>query len=197
MSKPRAKPSDPSEILERRRMQKEDAEYFAIRAQIDPSVMVRQDHRGVIVHAKRQTVFELLESRKSIYHGQLRAIERLQKDMAIGAHQADRGRPVARVDGGGPCGPEDYIQAAQDRCALVASHMLPGFWVALRDLIENENDGAPQEWRKVVRMASGEEQESCQVMVIRWASQNLVEAYKAIDNSAPVGRQRARLAGGV
>ena len=193
MTKARTKPADPQAIAEARRQTREHAEWFDYRAEADPAVIVSKDHRGQVVSSKRQTVFEVLK----LSDDNAASIKRIFDDIAEAEHKADQGRP--EISSGNPSafGPMDRALAAQDRLALVISFFTDfRMWLCLRELVLNELLGAPQPWRGIVRMSTGEEEAHCQGLMVRLCVRTLSGAYRAIDNATPMQRPRAKLYGG-
>lgn len=220
----RAKPMTPAEIMEKaaaRRAEQRDAdkrlEYgintqaATLPANADVTVIKGQG-KDKAQTAHRDDVFARLIKSEA----QLRAVRRLESDMAEQSGQAWRPGERVTVDSSqfppGQNIAQSRINAGRRVSAVLALTGARCAWL-LKDLINRAEYGFPApandegekakpreeriappfDWRLVVQFVTGEKNEHAQAARVRAACDNLVAAYAMLDNPRAANDDRARI----
>jgi len=179
--KRRVKPKSPAQILaERLARRASDFEALGLQPEAaalatSEAVEVRRTGRANVAGARRLDAFESL--REGMAPGGYDAARRLEADLRLRRGEADHGRSLVRVDGGGD-GPmllDRQLAAGRRVDAALARVGARDAWL-LCELIYPSVERVG--WRQTVAHVTGERRSHAQAAAVRAACANLAAAYE-------------------
>jgi hypothetical protein len=189
----RSKPKSPAQILAER-LARRAVEFEAVGLQPEAAALatsaaveVRRSGRAHVAGARRLDAFDAL--RDGMAPGGYDAARRLEADLRLRRGEADHGRSLIRVDGGGegPALLDRQLAAGRRVDAALA-------WVGTRDgrlLCELIYPSVERSgWRETVAMVTGETHTHAQAAAVRAACANLAAAYEVRPGEADRRRKR-------
>ena len=167
------RPADPQDIAARKH------ERARLELVPDTRVTVSPDHS--IISAKRQDVFDLLLTRKSLSQDAHNAVRRLERDLAISEGVTDSDPPAVRLQGSGTHNRLDRRIDASNRADAALASIDPIQSRLLQSLLRPQFQGVIPDWRSIVTLYAGTRTQSTQTRVLVTACDALADAYSATD----------------
>lgn len=177
----RAKPKSPAEILAER-LARRAADFEAVGLQPEAAALpssqaveVRRTGRANAAGARRLDAFDAL--REGLPTGGYDAARRLEADLRLRRGEADHGRNLVRVDGGG-AGPallDRQIAAGRRVDRALARVGARDGWLLCELIYPSVGRNS---WRETVAHVTGETHSHAQAAAVRAACANLAAAYE-------------------